>query len=142
MKMSSLTLAAVLAAGTVSVASAQEQMMPESLISVDEMDDNAIYRLDVEADDATWASGNAYPTIDASWTQVGEIGDVLLDQNGQMVAVLAEIGGFLGIGERDVILPLTDLRFASGENRSYTFITNLTETQLEALPEVDDSIWD
>src|SRR3954453_23060570 len=34
--------------------------------------------------------------------RVGDVNDVLLDRNGQAVAIVVGVGGFLGIGEKDV----------------------------------------
>tara|TARA_R110000787_G_scaffold187400_5_gene299276 strand:+ start:456 stop:899 length:444 start_codon:yes stop_codon:yes gene_type:complete len=135
-------LASLLATGMATGAAAQSQMMPENLVSAEQIEDGSIYAIEVNAEDTTWASGNAYTTIDANWKKVGEISDVLLDQNGQMVAILAEIGGFLDIGDRDVILPLESVRFAMGEGKDYNYVTNLTEAQLNELPEVDEDMWD
>ncbi|MEH6647421.1 PRC-barrel domain-containing protein [Sulfitobacter sp.] len=142
MKANILTLAALVAAGTTTAASAEQQYSAENLISAGQIEDGAVYRLEVAPDDTVWASGGSYTTVDANWNKVGEISDVLLDQNGQMIAVLAEIGGFLGIGDRDVILPLESVRFAQGDDKTYNYVTNLTEEQLESLPEVGDDIWD
>jgi len=134
--------ASAIVVGGASVGFAQSQLVPEQLISAEQIEDGAIYALEVTKDDPTWLSGETYTTIEAGWNKVGEISDVLLDQNGQMVAVLAEIGGFLDIGDRDVILPLDQVRFAVEEGKSYNYVTNLTEEELKNLPEVDEDIWD
>lgn len=134
------TAAAALIATSMTV-SAEQHMSPENLISADQIEDGAIYRLDVTADDPTWMSGDSYE-INAEWNKVGTISDVLMDRNGQVVAILGEIGGFLDIGDRDVILPLENVRFATGEDKTYSYITNLTEEELNNLPEVDESIFD
>ncbi|WP_414896879.1 PRC-barrel domain-containing protein [Rhodovulum sp. YEN HP10] len=47
-----------------------------------------------------------------SWEDVGEIGDVYIDGTGTVNAVIADIGGFLGIGEREVALQMDSLQFA------------------------------
>ncbi|MET0531460.1 MAG: PRC-barrel domain-containing protein [Microvirga sp.] len=46
---------------------------------------------------------------------IGDVNDVVVDRNGQAVAVVIGIGGFLGIGEKDVAVPFTALQFASRE---------------------------
>jgi sporulation protein YlmC with PRC-barrel domain len=45
---------------------------------------------------------------------IGEINDVLMDQNGRAHAVIIGVGGFLGIGEKDVAIPMTALQFSAG----------------------------
>ncbi|RAP41178.1 hypothetical protein BYZ73_10875 [Rhodovulum viride] len=47
-----------------------------------------------------------------TWKDVGEIGDVYIDGNGSVEAVIADIGGFLGVGEREVALDMQSLKFA------------------------------
>jgi sporulation protein YlmC with PRC-barrel domain len=42
---------------------------------------------------------------------IGDIGDVLLDKNGQAAGVVIDVGGFLGIGAREVAVPFNALRF-------------------------------
>jgi sporulation protein YlmC with PRC-barrel domain len=42
---------------------------------------------------------------------IGEINDVLMDQNGRAHGVIIGVGGFLGIGEKDVAVPMTALQF-------------------------------
>ncbi len=42
---------------------------------------------------------------------IGEINDVLMDQSGRVHAVVIGVGGFLGIGEKDVAVPMSALQF-------------------------------
>ena len=45
---------------------------------------------------------------------IGEINDVLISQSGQVAAVIIGVGGFLGIGEKDVAVPMSMLLFQPG----------------------------
>jgi sporulation protein YlmC with PRC-barrel domain len=45
---------------------------------------------------------------------IGEINDVLISRSGQVAAVLIGVGGFLGIGEKDVAVPMSMLLFQPG----------------------------
>ena len=40
---------------------------------------------------------------------VGDINDLVLDKDGKVVAVIVGVGGFLGIGEREVALDYSSL---------------------------------
>jgi len=42
-------------------------------------------------------------------SSIGEIDDVLIAQNGQIHAVVVGVGGFLGVGQKDVALPFAAL---------------------------------
>lgn len=68
--------------------------------------------------------------IGADGNAIGEVEDVLGDQNGQPQAIVVEVGGFLGVGEKNVILMLNDVSLDMGKLR-----TKLTKEQIETLPE-------
>ena len=46
---------------------------------------------------------------------IGDINDVIVDRNGQAIAAVVGVGGFLGIGEKDVAVPFNSLEFASSQ---------------------------
>ena len=45
---------------------------------------------------------------------IGEINDVLISRTGHVAAVIIGVGGFLGIGEKDVAVPMSMLLFQPG----------------------------
>ena len=45
---------------------------------------------------------------------IGEINDVLINRSGQVVAVIIGVGGFLGLGAKDVAVPMSTLVFQPG----------------------------
>lgn len=69
---------------------------------------------------------------------IGGISDLVLNSSGQMVGIVAEVGGFLGLGDKSVMLPLEDVRLVQIDEDSYSYVTRLNEEQLEALPEVEE----
>lgn len=71
--------------------------------------------------------------------QVGEIGDVVLSQEGQVDAVLVDVGGWLGIGEKEVALGMDNLQFMSDEDGDLYLYTSLTKEQVEAQAEYDEA---
>src|SRR3954467_5848736 len=52
--------------------------------------------------------------------KIGDIREVLLDQSGKAEAVVIGVGGFLGIGERDVALPFSEIKFVDQPRTSNT----------------------
>ena len=56
--------------------------------------------------------------ISANNESIGDINDVIVDRNGQAVAAVVGVGGFLGIGEKDVAVPFKSLEFATREQVS------------------------
>jgi hypothetical protein len=65
--------------------------------------------------------------------EIGEVEDVLAGPGGQPGALAVEAGGFLGVGDRTVVVGLDQLR---AENDR--LVTGLTKEQIEGLPEWDD----
>jgi sporulation protein YlmC with PRC-barrel domain len=64
---------------------------------------------------------------------IGEIKSVMLDQNGGKVdTVIVGVGGFLGVGEREVAIGWKDLTIS---NNGEKVTTALTKDQLKAMPE-------
>lgn len=68
------------------------------------------------------------------WDTIGEIGDLLLDQTGQVRAVLVDVGGFLGIGERTVALDMTRLTVLTDETGTRFVTVAATRPELEGAP--------
>ena len=56
-------------------------------------------------------STKAYPAeARKDWADVGEVNDVVLDWNGGVKAVVLGVGGFLGIGEKNVAIDMASLQ--------------------------------
>ena len=51
------------------------------------------------------------PVYSSDDERVGEIGELILDANGQVTEVIIDVGGFLGLGEKPVAVAFEDLRF-------------------------------
>lgn len=58
---------------------------------------------------------DAYQGVQEGWNDVGEVNDVLLGRDGTVDAVLVDIGGFLGIGERQVAVDMAALKVVSDD---------------------------
>jgi len=70
---------------------------------------------------------------------IGEIGDVVLNDTGQVEAVIVDVGGFLGIGEKPVAVGMENLSFMADEDGKLHLYTAFTREQLEAQPAYDES---
>jgi putative membrane protein len=62
--------------------------------------------------------------------KVGKIEDIVLDKDKAVLAVLS-VGGFLGIGDKDVAVPFDQLQ--PGENKTI-LLSGATEDQLKSMP--------
>lgn len=72
--------------------------------------------------------------VGANGRDAGEVQNLLIDQQGQVRAAVVEWGGFLGIGSRQAVVPIEQLRFGAEGERVRM---DLTREQLERLPRYD-----
>jgi hypothetical protein len=72
--------------------------------------------------------------VNANGEEIAEIEDLVVDQNQTHYAILS-VGGFLGIGDKKVAIPLDKLQL--GEEETYLMSAE-TEEQLEQMPEYDE----
>lgn len=70
---------------------------------------------------------------DPSDTKVGEINDVLVDHDGKINAIVIGVGGFLGVGQKDVAVPYDAVFFTNKDNKYIAHI-NATNDSLKAAP--------
>jgi len=66
--------------------------------------------------------------------RVGEVNELVLDQNGQVVAAIVGVGGFLGIGERNVAVNFNQLQMTN-DNNTRRLVVNADKAQLQQAPE-------
>lgn len=59
--------------------------------------------------------GDAYAGAQPDWEDIGEINDVILSRDGNVEAVLVDVGGFLGIGERRIAIDMASVRFVADD---------------------------
>ncbi|MBZ9727651.1 PRC-barrel domain-containing protein [Mesorhizobium sp. CO1-1-11] len=67
----------------------------------------------------------------ANDAKVGEIGDVVLTPDKKPDAVIVDVGGFLGIGEKEVAVGMDNLKFMTDKNGKKYLYTTFTKEQLE-----------
>jgi hypothetical protein len=73
--------------------------------------------------------------VNAANESVGDINDVLIDRDGKVAAVIVGVGGFLGMGEKDVALPYDQLTFAKDGDAKLVVGTSATKESLQTAPE-------
>jgi sporulation protein YlmC with PRC-barrel domain len=60
--------------------------------------------------------------------KLGEINELLVDKSGKVQGVVIGVGGFLGMGEHDIKVEMSKLRFVNDPPRSASNTTNTTGT--------------
>ncbi|SEL46536.1 PRC-barrel domain-containing protein [Roseivivax marinus] len=124
---------------TSGASSAAMSDMQGELIRTTDITGAPIYTFN-EAQDEGWDPDFTYDAVGGDWNQVGTISDVVLDQSGNLRGFVAEIGGFLDIGDKDVLISVEDANLVAAEE--YAWVTRLNEEDLESLQGVGDDFWD
>ncbi|MCZ4255125.1 PRC-barrel domain-containing protein [Sulfitobacter sp. G21635-S1] len=81
---------------------------------------------------------------EAEWDDIGEINDIIVAQDGSVRAVILGVGGFLGLGERDVAVSMDDITVVrqDGDMNDRFLVVSTSKEALEALPEFDRNMGD
>lgn len=89
------------------------------------------------ASEADVDASATFNEVDQNWDDIGEISDLVLSKDGQVKAVLVDIGGFLGLGERSVAVSMDQLRtIRDGDSENEYFIVfTANRAALESAPE-------
>ncbi len=119
------------------------------LIRTRDITGGPVYTTNEAYDEGSWGNSadyawgwSGYDAPGADWNQIGEIEDVVLDRSGQLTGVVVEVGGFLNIGDKHVMLRVGDVDLVPVDDRSYSLITRYSEEQLEEMPGVDEGWWE
>lgn len=98
------------------------------------------------ADDITTGSVNATQNVAASKlmgagvygaddASIGEVSDIVFAPQGEIEAVIVDVGGFLGIGEKPVALNFEKLNIQTDEGGTMKVSVNATKEQLDQAPQ-------
>jgi hypothetical protein len=81
-------------------------------------------------------------TIDTApegWEVVANVSEIVVSRDGTIRGVLLDVGGFLGIGARTVMVGMDSLRIVERTDTNEIFVVfTATRDQLEEAPEYDD----
>jgi sporulation protein YlmC with PRC-barrel domain len=65
---------------------------------------------------------------------VGDINDIILGKDGKVAAVVVGVGGFLGMGEREVAVNFDSIRKSRDSNNNLVLTMNATKDSLKGAP--------
>jgi sporulation protein YlmC with PRC-barrel domain len=84
---------------------------------------------------------NVYNGTAENAEKIGDVNDLVLSDSGQIESVVVGVGGFLGIGEKNVALNYKDLSW-NERNGDRWLVTASTKESLQALPAFDRAAYD
>jgi sporulation protein YlmC with PRC-barrel domain len=72
----------------------------------------------------SWLASDIYkqPVYDQSENKIGDVTDLELDSTGNIRRAVIGVGGFLGVGEKEVAVPFADLKVASRDGKSWLML--------------------
>jgi sporulation protein YlmC with PRC-barrel domain len=78
-----------------------------------------------------WYKQNVY---DPSDSKIGEVMDALVDHEGKIAVLIVGVGGFVGVGEKDVAVPFNAVQFKTKDNNKWYPVMNTTKDALKTAP--------
>ncbi len=97
-------------------------------------DQTAQFLTEQKADDVLASTIIGKPAVNNQDETIGDVNDLVADKDGKIVAALIGVGGFLGIGEKDVAVRFQDLKLTRDENDKVKVTLNLSKDMLTSAP--------
>lgn len=87
-------------------------------------------KLEAETLSGAWA-------YDSKYNHIGEVGEVLMTADGKIDAMVIDVGGFLGLGEKPVAMAFKEVELYRNESDEIAVIVPYTEEQLDTATAYD-----
>jgi sporulation protein YlmC with PRC-barrel domain len=78
-----------------------------------------------------------YSSTAADAERIGEINDLVIGQDGQVAAVIIGVGGFLGVGEKNVAIEYPQLQWTTAADNTERLVLATTREALNAAPAIE-----
>ncbi len=123
-----------------------QNAMDNAAVEDDQVDPNQTAAINPE----TWTAAGELRAEDMIGTRVygandediGEIGDVIVTADGGFEAYIVDVGGFLGIGEKEVALGASELEVMKDADGWLHIRTQFTEEELESQAAYDEETYE
>jgi sporulation protein YlmC with PRC-barrel domain len=79
---------------------------------------------------------SVYNSTDDDAQTIGSVNDLVMDKDGKIVSVVVGVGGFLGIGSKNVAIDYSQVKWEQGKGNWWIIVPTTTD-QLKALPDFD-----
>lgn len=81
----------------------------------------------------SWTVTNYYKqtVYGPNQNKIGDVDDVLVDKSGKVTGLVIGVGGFLGVGTKDVIVPFSDVNVTK-KNDKWRLTINETKDSLKS----------
>ncbi|WP_245601361.1 PRC-barrel domain-containing protein [Sedimentitalea nanhaiensis] len=91
-----------------------------------------VYRAEEDVDVMT----NMAPDAQTEWDDIGEINELVISPDGNVIAVIVGVGGFLGVGEKDVAMDMNQIHILreADDADDYFLVIKSSSDALKAAP--------
>lgn len=113
----------------------------DNMLRTSEMTGADVYVIETEWSDEEWADAEVFDEVGNDWEDAGDVDDVVLSPDGQAVGLVVSHGGFLDIGDDNLLLSMRDVRRIDDGSGDIAYVTNMTEEDMEDMPEVEENWW-
>lgn len=117
---------------------ADMMQMQGELVRARDIVGGTIYITDAATDEG-WDPDHVYDTLGGEWTSIGEIEDLVVSNDGTITGIVAEVGGFLDVADKHVLISVDQLNLVAADE--YAYVTNMSEEELEAQEGIDKGWW-
>ena len=76
---------------------------------------------------------------DPSENKIGDVTDLIIDSNANVTAAIVSVGGFVGVGQKDVMIPFKELKVSTRDGKDWLTL-NRTKDDLKMLPTFDKKL--
>jgi sporulation protein YlmC with PRC-barrel domain len=135
MLLTTTALAALLATGTV----AQEATTTPAPAAESTLLNQGYQFVDTDGLASRLIGFPIYTSAAADAERLGEINDLVIDENGDVAAVIIGVGGFLGIGEKNVAVEYDQLQWVAAADNTERLVFETTQEALNAAPGIEYS---
>ena len=82
-----------------------------------------------------WLASDVYKAdvYDPSEHKIGKVTDLMIDSNGKVTGAIIGVGGFLGAGQKDVVIPFKELKASTHDGKDW-LVLNRTKDELKTTP--------
>ena len=92
-----------------------------------------------QQDSSDWLASDLLgkAVVNANNETIGDVDNLVTDENGKIIAVVIGVGGFLGLGEKEVAVRFEDLELSRDANKEVSLMANFNEETLASAPDFE-----
>ncbi len=105
---------------------------PQTNLNASELIGMRVYATESDmTNETTIAAGG-----ETEWDDIGEINEIVLTRDGDVQSIIVGVGGFIGIGEKDVAINMSELKFVTedGQTDDFFLVVNANAAGVEEAP--------